>query len=316
LLKRFEYIKDWVEHDLNSLPSKETSEFEYKSSLIKDEELGQKISKAASAFWNSGGGYLILGIDDSGQIDGGISDMVGRTKRTDWIDREISKVDPQGSYKTKAITSSLTDSRIRSGHSVVIIAFEESVNAPHMAQDKKYYIKAGAHSDPATHYLVEAIRAKRQIQIPLIRVILRYSNEKNNVVELAVVVVNDAAALNIELSFDPLPLWFDPIRESFPLQIPLIDQRHEFSTELFMMLVKSQMIGDEPILVTLDYDDTLGNRHQFKQLIDVERNRVPLVIGDNTLTNVENAIKEVAQNIRSLNEIAGAFYNKHFPPNK
>ncbi len=311
MVTRYEFVENWEETDLLVLPKQETAEYEYKSSRIQDDDLRSAIAKAASAFWNSGGGYLILGIDDKGQIDGGITNTVGKQTRPDWIDRALSKVSPQGHYKIKVISSESGNSLISANCSVFVIAFEESINAPHMAHDNKYYIKAGAHSDPAPHFLVEAIRAKKHVRVPMIRAILRNSSRKNGVVELAVVVVNDAAALNVNITFEPLPKWFEDIKPSFPLQIPLIDQQHEFSTELFRMLLKSQIFGDKPILLKLDFDDVLGNKHHYEQLVDPERNRIPLAIGDDNLANVEKAIKELHQSFR---QVMGEFYDKLFPP--
>lgn len=84
------------------LPNAEDDRHEYKSSAIKnDKELGDKIAKAASGFWNSGGGLFVVGVDGNGQPDGGISLSVGqkgRQSRRDWIDQVISQVTPKSAY--------------------------------------------------------------------------------------------------------------------------------------------------------------------------------------------------------------------------
>ncbi|GAA5531590.1 ATP-binding protein [Herpetosiphon gulosus] len=80
-------IEGWTEEDLLRLPSEENDHYEYKSSQIPMDRLKEKISIAASAFWNSGGGFFIVGIDDTGHIDGGIAKTVGRQKLPDWIDQ-------------------------------------------------------------------------------------------------------------------------------------------------------------------------------------------------------------------------------------
>jgi predicted HTH transcriptional regulator len=153
LSSRYDFILSWEEDDLLSLPNQETADYEYKSSKTKDDELATKIIKAASAFWNSGGGIFIVGVDNNGKIDGGISNEVSRQSRKDWIDRHLSKVSPQAKYLIKPISAKSGSESILSGRVVVVIAFEESFSGPHMATDNKYYIRAGAHSDPASHYL-------------------------------------------------------------------------------------------------------------------------------------------------------------------
>jgi hypothetical protein len=67
----------------------EDDRHEYKSSAIKnDKELGDKIAKAASGFWNSGGGLFVVGVDGNGQPDGGISLSVGaKTAVSTGLDR-------------------------------------------------------------------------------------------------------------------------------------------------------------------------------------------------------------------------------------
>ena len=62
----------WTEADLDALPLGEHDYFERKSGPLfakPDEALGAA-AKALSAFANSGGGHLILGIDNAGVLDG------------------------------------------------------------------------------------------------------------------------------------------------------------------------------------------------------------------------------------------------------
>jgi len=51
------------DNQLDQMPTAEDDRHEYKSSLTKDAELSDKIAKAASGFWNSGGGLFVIGID-------------------------------------------------------------------------------------------------------------------------------------------------------------------------------------------------------------------------------------------------------------
>src|SRR5262245_37595141 len=64
----------WSEADVLGLPAGEHDYFERKSGALFARELrGEllgKLAKALSAFANSGGGHLVLGIEDDGRVDG------------------------------------------------------------------------------------------------------------------------------------------------------------------------------------------------------------------------------------------------------
>jgi predicted HTH transcriptional regulator len=74
----YENVTTWNESSLSGIPKRETDQYEYKSSLIRNdkkfsEKLKEDICTAASAFWNTGGGFLIVGIDGkTATVDGGI----------------------------------------------------------------------------------------------------------------------------------------------------------------------------------------------------------------------------------------------------
>ncbi|MEL6928952.1 MAG: ATP-binding protein [Cyanobacteria bacterium J06600_6] len=101
--KQPENIVDIEGEDLLELPSEEDDWHEYKSSSTSDKELGKKLCKAASGFWNSGGGLFVAGVNDNGKVDGGISLNIKRQSRRDWIDQQIAKVTPTGKYTIKKI---------------------------------------------------------------------------------------------------------------------------------------------------------------------------------------------------------------------
>src|SRR5271163_4647353 len=93
--ENWEAILKLEDKDLASLPSAEDDRHEYKSSLTKDSDIAEKIARAASGFWNSGGGLFVAGVNGKGQPDAGIAVTVGRQSRRDWIDQTISRVLPR-----------------------------------------------------------------------------------------------------------------------------------------------------------------------------------------------------------------------------
>jgi hypothetical protein len=315
-LNRFEHISNWTEADLMNLPP-ESDIYEYKSSLIKDDDLGNKISIAASAFWNSGGGIFIAGVDNSGKIDGGISAVVGRHSCTDWVHQIIKKTEPLGNYWPQIITPNLPNPLIKSGNVVLVIGFEESLNVPHMAYDKRYYLRVGSHSDPASHFLVEALRSKRSVQSPQLRAVLRRSDRKSRIVELVITPLNEAVALDVQISFDPFPKGFElHFLDRFPLYIPLIDRLHPFHMELYMWLLRSEIFGDKPVDLIISYKDTLGHEYHYKQTIDVTNSIDPMQIGETDLANIETAINKLSDKLEKQTSFLREFTKPIFYPLK
>ncbi len=60
---------EFTRFDLTNVPSKEDDRFEFKSSRTLQKDLGKKIAAAVSAFGNSGGGILVVGVDKEGKPD-------------------------------------------------------------------------------------------------------------------------------------------------------------------------------------------------------------------------------------------------------
>lgn len=100
------------EEDLREIPTSETDLFEFKSSKIRLDNLKNKISIAASSFWNSGGGFFIAGVNDDGEIDGGIDKYKGRQSIRDWVDNAIKLTQPTGEYSVNIICKSSDNSKI------------------------------------------------------------------------------------------------------------------------------------------------------------------------------------------------------------
>ena len=301
-IKDYEYIKNWDEQDLNNIPQFETDEYEYKSSLVKPEELRDKIVIAASAFWNSGGGLLIIGIDDkTGKIDGGINNLIGRENITDWIEKAVHKAEPTGPYFIKTITGTIANTLILPNRLVTIIVFGESVYSPHMAYDKKYYIRAGACSSPASHFLVESIRARRGLVDPMLKGTLRFTQRDDNVVELVITSINDATALEVEVSFDPPTKTFKEfLEDKFPLIIPLINKLNPFNMDISTWPNSKESFGENPVILKLKYKDITGKLFTNEQLLDISKNLGPMKIsGTDYLKGINKELEKIS---RSFND--------------
>src|SRR3990172_4522376 len=181
--ERDRLIENWTEVDLSALPAAETDTLAYLSPEPDTAALREGLCRAAAAFWNSGGGTLIIGVDPHGQIDGGIPLAVAGRELGPWAGFALADVQPAGLYSVKLIARQGPGSRIAEGCGVLVVAFAESADAPHMAPDGRYYLRAGGRSLPANHYLVEAIRARRGLADPALRAVFRMSAQKAKLIE-------------------------------------------------------------------------------------------------------------------------------------
>lgn len=297
----FTDLDHWDLDELTELPQVENEGLEYKSSRASFNDLCSKISVAASAFWNTGGGVLVVGVDDNGKVDGGIPILVGKTKLEDWVDKVVGATEPAGPYKTKLLQSSDSSFGIEEGKAVLIVGFGESAYTPHMAKDNKYYIRAGAHSVPVGHYLVEALRARRAVQSPALRGVIRKDPRRPGVKELAIVALNDAPALDVQVSFDPLPKIFaEHMPDAFPLLIPIVDRDTPFFMDLSLSTATEDLFGDKPVKLQLSYSDLLGKELYHEQLLDVDNCVGPISIGEDVLITIRKSIDKLTTEVKRL----------------
>jgi len=301
-LKNHQVIENWSEEELLQLPEEENDELEYKSSQTSFDKLKNKISIAASAFWNTGGGIFIAGVDDKGKIDGGISNVFGKQKIRDWVDQVISGVEPVGPYSIKIIERQNDQSLIGINNIILVVAFGESYIGAHMAYDKKYYIRAGAHSGPASHFLVEAIRARRGLDRPLLRGVLKKNDTKPNSEQLVVLALNNAVALDVQITFEPFPKAFEEhFKTDFPLQIPAIDRNNPFIMEISFFGLRDKVFGENAVKLVLTYSDIAGREFKEEHEIDPHKNLGPLKIGHDISEEIKKAIEELTKTINNLN---------------
>lgn len=300
-------IEDWTEADLLDLPASETDDYEYKSSRISENgayrgELQSKICKAASAFWNTGGGLFVAGVDDLGVIDGGLPRMMGRQKLRDWVDQVLTHVVPVGPYSVRTIEAEVPASRIQRGRVVLVIAFGESFDLPHMAPDHRYYVRSGAHSNPASHYLVEAVRARRGLRRPMLRGLLREHPLKPGIVEMLILAVNDMPALNVGISFEPLPqIFLRDNRDKFPLIVPVIERDTPFRLDVATLQDRAYWFAEQPVMLKLVYQGMVGKQYEERQLLDYQHSLSPVQLPSMDTSPI--ALTQIATQLQTLNSL-------------
>lgn len=268
-------IESWTLSDLRALQVRESDLYEFKSSAVPMDELPAKLARAASGFWNSGGGLLVVGVDQQGNPDGGLSRIVGHQDLRDWVDQVLGTVTPAGPYAVALIEGGGAEVSLEEGNVVLLVAFGSSHNGPHMAMDKRYYIRAGAHTVPASHFLVEAIRSSRGLQQPWLECLLRYVPVSGGVaVQMAVVAVNDSPALGVQVSAEPIegrPAGYSP--NAFPKRVPLIDRLHPFVLNLNSV----EALRDSAFMVHLAYSDLRGRYHSASCVVDTREQLGPVM---------------------------------------
>lgn len=153
----------WTEADIIGLPEGEHDGFERKSGrLLGDpENFLNAFSKVLSAFANSGGGSLVLGVENDGVISG-IEPLRGRTPTREWLEQKIPNLleHPLSDFRVHVVERAIP-SQIPEDKDVIVIDIGDSALAPHQdKRSKKYYHRVGGHSTPASHFYLELLRSR------------------------------------------------------------------------------------------------------------------------------------------------------------
>lgn len=155
----------WIEDDVLSLPSGEHDYFDRKSgALLTDSEFQKKLAKALSAFANSGGGHLLLGVKDDGTFDGVPEIHKGRQSTREWVEQVAPNLVsyPLQDIRVHQVEPSIP-SAIPSGKVVIVIDVGDSNLAPHQSIFAHiYYHRVGGHSTPAPHFYLETLRGRER----------------------------------------------------------------------------------------------------------------------------------------------------------
>jgi hypothetical protein len=173
---------EWDEQYVLSLPVGEFDWLEIKSrraldlTLQKEETVKNILSKALSAFANSGGGRIVYGVgnpkpgDPLAVDDGGVNLVTKQPTTREWLEDVIPHlVDPPlTAFNVFAVTGTSAQSQIDTGRAVFIVDVGDSHRAPHQATDHIYYVRVAGKSRPASHQMVADIFGRRQY--PLIDV--------------------------------------------------------------------------------------------------------------------------------------------------
>lgn len=154
--KSFFDKEEYTENDLRDLIHngiEESLNLDYKSARALDKSDGKKceLAKDISAFANSSGGIIIYGIEerDHKPIEFSFSD--GYVLNKEWLENVIdSNIHPR--VQSIQIFPIRIENQLNS--TIYLVKIPESINAPHMSADKKYYRRYNFKSVPMEEYEV------------------------------------------------------------------------------------------------------------------------------------------------------------------
>ena len=171
-------VSEWDENFILGLPLGEFDWFEAKGRRaldltlpgVNESHVRETLSKAVSAFANSGGGALIYGLRNPQAAqgkwlvdDGGVSVSIKGDTR-EWLETVIPNlVDfPLATFNVYIVLPSGPHSQIQPGQGLFVVDIPDSSAAPHQASDNRYYVRVAGRSRPIGHRLVADIMGRRQ----------------------------------------------------------------------------------------------------------------------------------------------------------
>lgn len=152
----------WTLAEIHALPAGEHDFFDRKSGkLLNENDFQGKLGKALSGFANSGGGHVVLGVEDNGDINGVPKFFKDRTDTREWLEQIIPNLVEPETLKFRVHLVEYGDS---AGNIVIVIDIGDSFFAPFQVRKSKlYFYRAGGHSKPAPHFYLEAIRNRQRL---------------------------------------------------------------------------------------------------------------------------------------------------------
>jgi hypothetical protein len=280
---------------LSQIPTEEDETFEFKSGQMKPNEFKQELEHAASGFSNSGGGCIVWGLDDkSGLADGGVEPTIGRQQMREWVDQVIHRVTPTPRYECRLFRDAEGKGTINPNNAIVVVSFDEGILPPYMAPDNRYYIRAGKHTVSAQHFIVDALWAKRHATKPIISHVIRPNPNAPTHLQLGLITVTDAPAVNVVLTIQPLKGELKRLDAELPLQIPVIDRLNPFFFEFGYRTWRSP-VELEDVHIVVKYEDLSGNKFEYKNNVPLGTGLTSLMLVDDPADKIVNAIEKLAK---------------------
>jgi hypothetical protein len=237
-------------------------------------------------------------VDSCGNADGGVPNHVGRQDLRDWVDQIVRQVEPAPDYAIKLVDDPQGRGTVAANSSVVVVGVFESSTVPHMAPDSRYYIRAGAHTVPARSFIVESIWAKRHFAKPRLAHVFREKPSHVETVQLGIVPLTSAPAIEVEISLDPLGELLRELEKYFPLKVPVIDHANPFFFDVSTWHMMEQRFGAD-VRLQVRYKDLVGNDYLYDCVLDVERSFGPMRLGTDAIEKIARSMESIDKTLKS-----------------
>lgn len=162
----------WDEQYVLGLPPGEHNWVEFKGARLLDFSLSgvkvgdvlNELSRQLSAFANSGGGHIVYGIKNTPLNqprvvdEGGVSNQL-KNGTKEWLEDVIPNLVeyPLTDFNVYAIVRNEPDSLIEEDKAIYVVSIQDSLQAPHQANDGRYYARVAGKTKPISHRLVSDI---------------------------------------------------------------------------------------------------------------------------------------------------------------
>jgi len=125
---------------------------------------------------------------------------------------------------------------------------------------------------------------------------IRRKPDDTSVIQIGVIAVTDAPALDVEVTIDPLPSFLIESSDYFPIRLPILDR----ATPFYMDATSSyQAVEDlQETKVIISYKDSAGNEYAHESDGSLVRSLSPVVVGYNVWERVVTALEEIERKLK------------------
>jgi hypothetical protein len=287
----------------------ESDTLEFKSRKIATKELDQAIRDLAaevSAFANSAGGVLAIGIEESSTQENGptaerIEGFTDGKWRAEWL---MSKLEGKISPPISGLL--IYDVPLEAGGWCIIIDIPRSSQAPHQSVDRKYYARRQFQKLPMAHYEVEDVRNRQRVGGAQVRFELFI--DRSVFVELSSENYGDAPVFDLYFQFDV------STKDLFKLEAPVFEtgmtalnpgEVRRFYIGPLMELFSHQALRNDT-KIDLFFRTETGeqeSRSVYFNLNNYDRSSSILSDIDRLSQTIEKQVKELTESVKSVGNI-------------
>jgi len=279
---------------------------EYKSSRLltgKNEKVFEILSKEITAFGNSAGGVLIIGVEeDSDRCIKEFVPIADASKTDSWIeDGLLPRISPPISITIETIEMG--------GGRVLVIDVPASHSAPHQASDRKYYARRLFRVDPLLAFEIDDIRRrsnKSEIGVTaglwFDEGLINFSIRNDGIVPIFDVSLSIEGVDNEDLAAQWTPGLGRPYIEPFKVIYPEGEQNFLGAGFEFF----KRKLTDS-LMFTVSFSDELGGKHEKNYqhyLRDYEASQRQQTKTEKSLEDIGKQLESVSKALKELSQFA------------